>query len=123
MSVRVRGLVSPIVRLGRLTVVWVKDGICALVHSDVLDCIIEVAKVGLVESGPETVLQWAHAFEEEGNTESVDVVLVNPDVGSGLVQEGICTKSQYKFLSTDRVSLQSTPKRPGRPVPLVLVGL
>jgi len=76
--------------------VWVKNGICALVHSDVLNGIVEVAEVGLVELGTETVLEWAHAFQEEGNTEGVDVVLVDPDVGSGLVQEGIFARGQHK---------------------------
>jgi len=72
-----------------LTVVRVKDGVRALVHSDVLDGIVEVAKVCLVELGSKTICERAHALQKESDTKKVDVVLVNPDVGGGLVQKGV----------------------------------
>jgi len=69
--------------------VRVKNGVRALVHGDVLDGIIEVAKVSLIELGSKTVCERAHALQKESDTEKVDVVLINPDVGRGLVQKGV----------------------------------
>jgi len=75
--------------------VRIKDGVGTLVHGNVLNGIVEVAKVGLVELRSKTIRQRTHALQKEGDTEKVDMVLVNPDVRGGLVQKGIYITSQH----------------------------
>ena len=93
-------------------VVRVQDSISTLV-GDGSDGIVEIAKVRLVETCTQAILERAHAFEQEGYTEGVDLevdivlaggrvcyqlvsgrhdaylVLINPDVHRTGIEKGI----------------------------------